>query len=104
MTTTTTKLKHTPGTLRAAEAIALLPFAAKTTEDLADIIGRETAAPALRASHDRLWKELDRLAGEVQACWGMDEPQLRRELGNTNYQAVADRLVTAKAALTEAPA
>lgn len=58
----------------------------------------------LQASHDRLLDELDRLAGEVQACWGMDEPQLRRELGNTNYQAVADRLVTAKAALTEAPA
>lgn len=57
--------------------------------------------PALRTSHDQLWRELDRLAGEVQACWGMNEPQLRRELGNTNYQAVADRLVTSKAALTK---
>ena len=42
---------------------------------------------------------LDRLCGEVSACWGMSEQALRQELGNTNYAIVAAILREARAAL-----
>lgn len=49
--------------------------------------------------------ELERLLrslyNEVSACWGM-EGTAREAFGNTNYQAVADKLEQVKAAITSA--
>ena len=44
---------------------------------------------------------LKRLAREVKGCWGMDEPTLRQELGNTNYNAVDEKLTVARSALAK---
>ena len=54
-----------------------------------------SAAPDLLAA-------LDNLTGEVRACWGMDEMELRSLIGNTNYNIVQIRLTEALAAIAKA--
>lgn len=49
-----------------------------------------------------LYEALDRLVGEVRACWKMEEGELRHILGNTNYQVVEERIAAAIAALAKA--
>lgn len=60
------------------------------------------ANAALLAAAPDLLEALDRLTGEVAACWGMGEVALRQELGNTNYATVADRITAARAAIAKA--
>lgn len=60
--------------------------AATTVEDMG--FNGQAAVEAL----PKLLDAADRLIGEVRACWGMEEPLLRQQLGNTNYQIVSDRL------------
>lgn len=52
----------------------------------------------LRASNADLLEALDRLTGEVRACWGM-EADAREAFGNTNFTVVAERLDAALAAI-----
>ncbi len=47
-------------------------------------------------------EELDRLTGEVAACWGIEEVFLRESIGNTNYQVVLDRLEASRVAIAKA--
>jgi hypothetical protein len=60
------------------------------------------ADAVLIAAAPELLDALDRLTGEVAACWGMDEVALRHELGNTNYSVVADRIEAARTAIAKA--
>lgn len=53
------------------------------------------ARETIKAQHEAL----DRLAGEVAACWGMSPVSLRDVLGNTNYTVVEDRIREARTAL-----
>ena len=56
----------------------------------------------LIAAAPELLEELDRLIGEVRACWGMAEIELRQALGNTNFNVVEERLTKARAAIEAA--
>lgn len=57
----------------------------------------------IRAAAPDLYEALDRLAGEVAACFGMgNERSAREAFGNTNYSAVMERIAAAKAALAKA--
>lgn len=70
---------------------------------VADLYGSNRTQNAhLIAAAPQLYEALDRLTGEVRACWGMSEPSLRHEIGNTNYQIVADRIEDALTALSAA--
>lgn len=64
---------------------------------------KETDANArLIAAAPEMLEALDRLTGEVAAHWGMSEPMLRQELGNTNYSVVAVCIASARQAITKA--
>ena len=56
----------------------------------------------LHAAAGEFRERLDRLAGEVGACWGMCESRIRAAVGNTNYNAVDEQLIKARAALKAA--
>lgn len=56
----------------------------------------------LIASAPDLYAALDYLAGEVRACLGISEPEIRAAVGNTNMACLTQRVEQAIAALAKA--
>lgn len=76
---------------------------ARVWADAPELSLRADANARLIAAAPDLLEALDRLTGEVRACWGM-EADARAAFGNTNYTVVAERLDAALSAIAKATA
>jgi hypothetical protein len=98
----TNETQHTPGPWRIQKS-------EKSGWNIVDAHGNPAVARVyyleadarLLAAAPTMYEALRRLTFEVRGCWGM-EGDARQAFGNTNYNAVSQRLDEARAALAAA--